>query len=178
MAWYLEDDPIEILNNYALWLREDDAARDMVGDVDWLYGIGVSRATVPLLALLASPESAVLDFSFLFVPRWRRDLYAAPRLQQNHGVPDRMGSRGFRRESGCTRTPCAAVPRPTARTRWQEGRTSPIYQPIREIRLEAFGITSEGTTPLDWTPCGARAVPGRTPLDDGGNKAPAKRLPR
>ena len=49
-------------------LREDDVARGMVGEVQMLYSTGVSLATEPLLALLASEETAVLDFSFLFVP--------------------------------------------------------------------------------------------------------------
>jgi hypothetical protein len=158
MAWYLEDDPIEILNNYALWLREDDAARDMVGDLDWLYGVGVSRVTVPMLALLASPDAGVLDFSFLFVPSWEQDTYSQHPSSNNIMV--------FLTEwdlVNSARWPLVhtdALRGSSATYRSYEvagGPHVPDIPWIREICMEAYGITSEGTTPLEWTPV-ARAL--------------------
>ena len=158
MAWYLEDDPIEILNNYALWLREDDAARDMVGDLDWLYGVGVSRVTVPLLALLASEGTAVLDFSFLIVPSWPEEMFTPPEDANKIMVFltewDIVDSA---RESE-VHTDALRGSSPNYRSYEVAGGPHvPDIQWIRDVCLEAYGITSEGTTPLEWTPV-ARAL--------------------
>jgi len=157
MAWYLEDDPIEILNNYALCLREDDAARDMVGDLDWLYGVGVSRVTVPLLALLASEGTAVLDFSFLFVPSWEVGTYTQHPSSNNIMVFltewDLVDSARWGLNTDALRGSSE-----TYRSYEVAGGPHvPDIQWVRKICMETYGITSEGTTPLDWSPA-ARAL--------------------
>jgi hypothetical protein len=158
MAWYLEDDPIEILNNYALTLREDDAARELVGEVQMLYSTGVSRTTVPLLALLAAPEMDVLDFSFLFVPSWAEETYS-PHPSSNN-IMVFLTEWDLVDSARSTEVHTDALRGSSATYRSYEVAGAPHAPDIpwmREICMEAYGITSEGTTPLDWSPI-ARAL--------------------
>jgi hypothetical protein len=142
----------EILYNFGMTLREDDVARNMVGEVQMLYSTGVSLATAPLLALLASDHAGVLDFSFLFVPTLFQETYS-PHEDANKIMV-------FLTESDLVRAVALG-----AHTDVLRG-SSPIYRSyevaggphIPDVPwVRALGWGSEGTTPLDWTPV-ARAL--------------------
>ena len=150
---YSTEDAIEILNNYALALRENDVARSMVGEVHLLYSVGVSKTTEPLLALLESPGTAVLDFSFLFVPAWAQETYTQHPNSNNIMV--------FLTESDLVRsialglhTDALRGSSPTYRSYEVAG--GPHIPDVPFIRALTEGA-SEGTTPLDWAPV-ARAL--------------------
>jgi len=153
-AGYSTEQAIEILYNFGMTLREDDIARGMLGEVQMLYDTGVSLATVPLLALLASEKTAVLDFSFLFVPILRQETYSPHEDSGNIIV--------FLTESDLVR---ALVLDPPAHTDALRG-SAPNYRSyevaggphIPDVQwIRDLGWGSEGTTPLDWTPV-ARAL--------------------
>jgi hypothetical protein len=129
----------------------------MVGDVDWLYSVGVSQVTVPMLKLLTLDEAAVFDFSFLFVPSWSQEVFTPPEDAGNIMVFltewDLVDSARWGLNTGALRRSS-----PTYRSYEVAGGPHvPDIQWIRDICMEAYGITSEGTTPLDWTPV-ARAL--------------------
>jgi hypothetical protein len=146
-AGYSTAEAIEILYNFGMTLREDEVARGMVGEVQMLYGTGVSLATAPLLSLLASADAGVLDFSFLFVPTLFQETYSQHENANNIMV--------FLTESDLVRsvalgahTDALRGSAPTYRSYEVAG--GPHIPDVPWIR--ALGWGSEGTTPLDWTP--------------------------
>ena len=144
----------EILRNFAMTLREDDVARGMVGEVHMLYSTGVSLATAPLLALLASEHAGVLDFSFLFVPALFQETYSPHEDANNIMVflteSDLVRSVALGAHTDLLRDTGAS---PTYRSYEVAG--GPHIPDVPWIRDLGWG--SEGTTPLDWTPV-ARAL--------------------
>jgi hypothetical protein len=149
---YSTAEAIEILHNFGITLRDDDTARGMVGEVQMLYSTGVSLASEPLLALLASPDTGVLDFSFLFVPTLYEETYSQHPSSNNIMV--------FLAESDLVRslvvgahTDALRGSSPTYRSYEVAG--GPHIPDVPWVR--ALGWGSEGTTPLDWTPV-ARAL--------------------
>ncbi len=152
-VWYSTADAIEILHNFAITLRKDKIARGLVGKVKKLYSVGVSKTTEPLLALLASPDAGVLDFSFLFVPTLYQKTYSQHENANNIMV--------FLTEADFVRSVILGVhtdalrgSSPTYRSYEVAG--GPHIPDVPGIRA-LFGEASEGTTPLDWTPV-ARAL--------------------
>jgi hypothetical protein len=144
---------IEILHNFGVALREDDIARGMVGEVQMLYSTGVSKASEPLLALLATPDTGVLDYSFLFVPTLYEETYSQHPSSNNIIV--------FLTESDLVRSVFLGVHTDALRGssltyRSYEVAGGPHIPDVPWIRA-LFGGASEGTTPLDWTPV-ARAL--------------------
>jgi len=151
-AGYDTGEAIEILYEFGMTLREDEVARGMVGEVHMLYSTGVSLATAPLLALLASEEAAVLDFSFLFVPELFQETYSQHEDANNIMV--------FLTESDLVRsvvlgahTDALRGSSPTYRSYEVAG--GPHIPDVPWVRDLGWG--SGGTTPLDWTPV-ARAL--------------------
>ena len=154
---YSTEEAVEILHNFALALREDPVVRGMVGNVKKLYGVGLSMTCNPLHSLLHSPGQGLLDFTFLFVPIWPEETHVQP--------PDAKLVMVFLTEFDLIRGVRASLHTDALRG------SSPTYRSYeiaggphvpdgawtRAISMEMFGITSEGTTPLDWTPV-ARAL--------------------
>ena len=170
---YSTEEAIEILHNFGITLREDDIARGMVGEVQMLYSTGVSLATEPLLALLASPKAAVLDFSFLFVPTLKQATYSQHASSNNIMV--------FLTESDIVRalvvgahTDALRGSSPTYRSYEVAG--GPHIPDVPWVRGSRMGIGNHNPARLD--PSGARAVPRRAPLDEMGRTTSTKRLPR
>jgi hypothetical protein len=162
IGWHRDDVPpdagystaqaIEILYNFGMTLREDDIARGMVGEVQMLYSTGVSLAAEPLLSLLAADETAVLDFSFLFVPTLYQETYSQHKDSNNIMV--------FLTEADLVRSVVLGAHTDALRGssltyRSYEVAGGPHIPDVPWIR--AMGWGSEGTTPLDWTPV-ARAL--------------------
>jgi hypothetical protein len=151
---YDTGEAIEILYEFGMTLREDEVARGMVGEVHMLYSTGVSLATAPLLALLASAHAGVLDFSFLFVPEWSEDTFTPPEDAGNIMVflteSDFVRSVDVGAHTDLLRDTGAS---PTYRSYEVAG--GPHIPDVPWVR--ALGWGSEGTTPLDWTPV-ARAL--------------------
>jgi hypothetical protein len=151
-AGYSTEQAIEILYNFGMTLREDDMAREMVGEIEMLYSTGVSLATEPLLALLASEETTVFGFSFLFVPTLRQETYSPHEDSNNIMV--------FLTESDLVRSVAIGAHTDALRGssltyRSYEMTGGPHIPDVQWIRDLGWG--SEGTTPLDWTPV-ARAL--------------------
>jgi hypothetical protein len=151
-AGYSTEEAIEILYNFGMTLREDDVAHGMVGEVQMLYSTGVSLATAPLLALLASDETTVLDFSFLFVPTLFQETYSQHEDSGKIMV--------FLTESDLVRSVVLGAQTDVLRGsapnyRSYEVAGGPHIPDVQWIRDLGWG--SEGTTPLDWTPV-ARAL--------------------
>ncbi len=148
---YSTEEAVEILTNFATALRDDPAVRDMVGNVQQLYGTGVSLATEPLLAFLDSPGRGLLDLTFLIVPSWPDETYVQPEGSNNVMV--------FLTESDLVSSAMASLhtdalrgSSPTYRSYEVAGTPhAPDIPWMREIG-PLFGINSENTTPLDWTP--------------------------
>jgi hypothetical protein len=150
---YSTPEAIEILYNFGIALREDDTARGMVGEVQMLYSTGVSLGSEPLLALLASPETAVLDFTFLFVPTLYQETYSQHQDSNNIMV--------FLTESDFVRSAVLGAHTDALRVRSATYRSyevagGPHIPDVPWIRA-LLGSLSEDTTPLDWTPV-ARAL--------------------
>jgi hypothetical protein len=79
---YSTEEAVEILSTFAATLRDDPAARNLVGDVQHMYATGISKSTEPLLSLLHAPQGeGLFDLWFLFVPWWSGE----------HAQPDNTG---------------------------------------------------------------------------------------
>jgi hypothetical protein len=148
---YSAEQAVEILSNFATALREDPAMHDMVGNVQTLYGTGVSLATGPLLAFLDSPGNGLLDLTFLIVPSWPDETYVQPEgsnyvmvfLTESDLVMSAMAS---------AHTDALRGSSPTYRSyEVTGGPHAPDVPWMREVG-PLFGVNSEGSTPLDWTP--------------------------
>jgi hypothetical protein len=154
---YEPGEAIEILANFALAAREDDAVQALVGDIESVYGVGVSKTCEAVNLLLQSSDAGVLDFSFLFVPSWIGGSYE---LSGEAGLV-----MAFLTEADLVRSAMLGMNVEAMRITAENYRSYEIaggpHVPdvpwVREISLAMFGITSEGTTPLDWTPV-ARAL--------------------
>jgi hypothetical protein len=149
---YSIEDAVEILHNFALALRQDPEAQALVGDVQQLYAVSVSKACEPLHGLLHSPGASLLDFTLLIVPTWAPDTHEQP--------PDSNPVMVFLTEAELVRAEILSVhtgvlrgSSPTYRSYEVAGAPHiPDVPWTRNIGIQMFDISSEGTTPLDWTP--------------------------
>lgn len=148
---YSAEEAVEILHNFATALREEPTVRDMVGNVQKLYGVGLSKTTEPLLTFLDSPGKGLLDLTFLIVPTWPHETYAQPEganqvmvfLTESDLVTSAMES---------LHTDALRGSSPTYRSyEVAGGPHAPDVPWMREVG-PLWGVNSEGTTPLDWTP--------------------------
>ena len=154
---YSTADAVEILHNFAKALREDLATRDMVGNVSRLYGVGVSKTCEPLHALNHTPGKGLLDLTLLIVPEWPEETHEQP-SDSNPVIVFLSESDLVRSKILSTHTDALRGSSPTYRSYEVAGAPHiPDVSWLRDVGVAMFGITSEGTTPLDWTPV-ARAL--------------------
>jgi len=151
MVSYSAEEANQILHNFGLALRQDLAMQKMVGSVKYLYAFGVSKATEPLLTLVASPAATLYDLTLLVVPMWpggTRVLAPTANRIMVFGVEgDRMMStwRGGHVEA-------LRGSSDTYRSYEVAGGPHMPDLPWTRTASAAYGTTSEGTSPLDWTP--------------------------
>jgi hypothetical protein len=151
---YSTAEAIETLYNFGMTLREDDnTAHDLVGEVQMLYSTGVSKASEPLLSLLASEYAGVLDFSFLFVPTLYQETYTQ-HPNANNIVVFLTEAEFVRAVVEDAHTAALRGSSPTYRSYEVAG--GPHIPDLPWIRA-VFGDLSKDTTPLDWSPV-ARAL--------------------
>ncbi len=150
-AGYSAEEANQILHNFALALRQDPAMQKMVGTLQKLYGIGVSKTCEPMLTMLASPAQSLVDFALLMVPSWPHADFTPPvgatRVMVLNVESDRV-------TSALTGGNSKALQQNTATYRSYEVAGAPHIPDgprMRELSL-MYGVTPEGTTPLDWAP--------------------------
>ena len=150
-AGYSAEEANQILHNFGLALRQDPAMQEMVGPVKHLYAYGVSKATEPLLTLVASPAATLYDLTLMIVPSWPGGTLelcpTANRVMVFNVEADRIMStlsggnvQALRGSSDVYRSYEVA------------GGPHMPDGPWTRAAGVAFGTTSEGTTPLDWAP--------------------------
>jgi|GEM_PF-1066090 len=151
MAGYSAAEANQILHNFALALRQDPAMQKMVGVLQKLYGIGVSKTCEPMLTMLASPAQSLLDFALLMVPQWPHAEFTpptdAPRIIALNVEGDRV-------MSALRGTNSKALQQNTVIYHSYEIAGAPHMPDLPRTRelSKMYGVTPEGTTPLDWTP--------------------------
>ena len=151
MEAYSVEDANEILHNFVLALRQDPEIQAMVGTLEKLYGLGVSKTCEPLLTFLASPDGSLLDFSFLTVPGWQEETFTPPE-SANYIIAFQVEADHVRSAMNGTNTKALRGSSEKYRSYEIAGAPhAPDVAWMREIG-PAFGVVSEGTTPLDWTP--------------------------
>jgi len=150
-AGYSVEEANQILHNFTLALRQDPEMQGMVGSVNKIYGTAVSKANEPILTMLSSPAKSLLDLGFLIVPGWPHADYkppeGAPRIMVFAAGNDRI-------RSALTGMHSEALLQDTSTYRSYEVAGAPHVPDVarmRELSL-IYGITTEGTTPLDWSP--------------------------
>lgn len=148
---YSAEEANQILHNFALALRQGPAMQKMVGTLQKLYGIGVSKTCEPMLTMLMSPAQSLVDFALLIVPSWAQAGFTPPagatRIMVFNVEADRVLSALSGENS-------KALQQNTATYRSYEVVGAPHIpdgSKMRELSL-MYGVTPEGTTPLDWTP--------------------------
>ena len=150
-AGYSTEEAVEILHNFALALREGPEAQSLVGDLQQLYAVGVSKSCEPLHSLLHSPGKGLIDFSLQIVPTWT--------AEEHEQLPDSNPVMVFLTESDLVRSEILSAHTDLLRGSSETYRSYEIaggpHVPdvpwIREL-VAPMGAPSEGTTPLDWTP--------------------------
>jgi len=151
MAAYDADEANQILHNFALALRQDPATQEMVGNLRHIYGYGVSKTNEPFLKLAQSPAQSLYDFVLLIVPSYFESEFHEPpgagRMMVFNVEADRVLSRRdgefveeLRGSSDKYRSYAVAG-----------GAHMPDLPWVRTASA-VYGTTSEGTSPLDWTP--------------------------
>jgi hypothetical protein len=156
LGGYSTAEAVEIVGNFAMALREDASAAGLAGSPQKLYAVGTSLTTEPLLSLLDSPGAGLLDFTLLFVPEWPAPTYTPPEEANSIMV--------LLTESDLVRSAALGLHTDAMRVSAQNYRLYEVGGAphiadvpfIREIG-PPWGLFSEGTTPLDWTPV-ARAL--------------------
>jgi len=153
---YSVEQAVEILHNFAAALRQDPEAQALVGQLQQLYGLGVSKTCEPLHALVHSPGNSLLDLTLLFVPTWPGEVHEQP--ADSHPVMV------FLAESDLVRAQVLSVHTGALRGsspsyRSYEVAGAPHVSDVPFVRAVAgpMGLSSEDTTPLEWTPV-ARAL--------------------
>ncbi len=150
-AGYSAEEANEILHNFALALRQDAAMQKMIGPLQKLYGVGLSKTTEPMLTFIASPAQSLLDFTFLIVPSWPGTDFKPPaganRIMVFNVEADRIMSTLTGKHTEMLRETASNY-------RSYEVAGAPHVPDVPRMRElgPMYGVTSEGTTPLDWTP--------------------------
>jgi hypothetical protein len=151
MVSYSAEEANQILHNFALALRQDPAMQKMVGTLQKLYGIGVSKTCEPMLTMLMSPAQSLVDFALLMVPSWPQADFTPPAGATRIMVLNVEADRILSALSGGN---SKALQQNTVTYRSYEVAGAPHIPDVprmRELSL-MYGTTPEGTTPLDWTP--------------------------
>jgi len=150
-AGYSAEEANQILHNFGLALRQDPAMRKMVGPVKYLYAYGASKATEPLLTLVASPAATLYDLTLLVVPSWPGGTlelaFTANRTMAFNVEGDRLMSTLSGEHVEALRGSSD-----TYRSYEVAGGAHMPDLPWVRTASPAYGTTSEGTSPLDWTP--------------------------
>jgi hypothetical protein len=153
---YSTEEAVEILHNFALALREDAEAQALVGDVHQLYAVSVSKACEPLHSLLHTPGRSLLDFTLLLVPTWFPETHKqAP--DSNPVMVFLSEAELVRAEILSAHTSVLRGSSPTYRSYEVTGAPHVPDVPWNRELTGPMGASTEGTTPLDWTPV-ARAL--------------------
>lgn len=153
---YSIEDAVEILHNFAAALRQDPEAQALVGALRQLYGIGVSKTCEPLHTLVHSPGNSLLDLTLLMVPTWPGEVHEQP--AGSHPVMVFLAESDLvRSEVLSIHTGALRGSSPTYRSYEVAG--GPHIPDVPFVRSVAgpMGLSSEGTTRLEWSPV-ARAL--------------------
>jgi hypothetical protein len=148
---YSTEEANQILHNFALALRQDPATQEMVGTLSHVYGFGVSKATEPFFSVVASPAQSLYDLTVLIVPSWPHAEFEQP---PGAGRIIVFNVEGDRVRSALTGTHVDALRGSSDTYRSYEVAGGAHMPDLLWVRAASavYGMTSEGTSPLDWTP--------------------------
>jgi len=151
MVAYDAEEANQILHNFALALRQDPATQEMVGNLTHVYGYGVSKTNEPFLKVAQSPAQSLYDFILLIVPSYFESEFTEPRGAGRMVVFNVEGDRVLSRRDGEFVEELRGSSDKYRSYEVAGGAHMPDLPWVR-IASAVYGTTSEGTSPLDWTP--------------------------
>jgi len=151
MAAYDADEANQILHNFALALRQDPATQEMVGSLTHIYGYGVSKTNEPFLKVAQSPAQSLYDYILLIVPSYFESEFQEPPGAGRMMALNVEGDRVLSRRDGEFVEELRGSSDKYRSYEVAGGAHMPDLPWVRTASA-VYGTTSEGTSPLDWTP--------------------------